>query len=197
MQPAVPFETDAFFHIYTRGNNREDLFKEERNYAYFLQLWARHMRPFVDTYAYALLPNHFHFIVRVARVVQPDGRPKHISRAMANCFSGYALAINQGYGRTGSLFAEHPSRKRIDTDAYLHNAICYADTNAQKHGLVSDFRMYPHTSYASLLSDKPTALLRDWVLDFFGGRDAFIAWHARYAELGYPRQGLMADGDDE
>lgn len=54
-----------FFHIYNRGNNREDLFREERNYALFLRLYAFHIAPIADTYAYCLLKNHFHFLVRV------------------------------------------------------------------------------------------------------------------------------------
>ena len=40
------------YHIYNRGNNGENLFREERNYRYFLQLYAKHVTPVVDTFAY-------------------------------------------------------------------------------------------------------------------------------------------------
>ena len=49
--------------------------------------------------------------------------------------------------------------------------------NPQKHGFVADFREYPYSSYRALLSDKPTRLERDHVLEWYGGRVAFDAVH--------------------
>ena len=40
---------------------QEKIFYEERNYQYFLKLYARYIEPVADTYAYCLLSNHFHF----------------------------------------------------------------------------------------------------------------------------------------
>lgn len=61
----APLQPGVIYHIYNRGNNREDLFREERNYRYFLQLYARHVHPIADTFAYCLLQNHFPFLVRI------------------------------------------------------------------------------------------------------------------------------------
>jgi putative transposase len=58
-----PLQHGQFYHVYNRGNNRQNLFIEERNYAYFLKLYARRVEPVTDTYAYCLLPNHFHVLV--------------------------------------------------------------------------------------------------------------------------------------
>jgi hypothetical protein len=41
MPQPVPLERGKYYHIYNRGNNREDIFLQERNYAYFLKLYAR------------------------------------------------------------------------------------------------------------------------------------------------------------
>jgi len=60
-----PLDPDVFYHIYNRGNNRENIFMEERNYTYFLRLYAKHVAPVADTYAYCLLRNHFHVLVRI------------------------------------------------------------------------------------------------------------------------------------
>lgn len=49
------------YHIYTRGNNQEILFKARENYPYFLGLWFKHISPIADTFAFCLLSNHFHF----------------------------------------------------------------------------------------------------------------------------------------
>ncbi len=52
-----------FYH--NRGNNRGPIFTEERNYYYFLDLMRKYLLPILDLYAYCLLPNHFHLLIRV------------------------------------------------------------------------------------------------------------------------------------
>jgi len=53
------------YHIYNKGNNKENLFIGEKNYFYFLNLWRKHISPLADTFAYCLLKNHFHFLIRI------------------------------------------------------------------------------------------------------------------------------------
>lgn len=65
MANPIPLEYGKSYHIYNRGNNRENLFVEERNYRYFLGLYTKHIRPVADTFAYCLLRNHFHVAVRI------------------------------------------------------------------------------------------------------------------------------------
>jgi REP element-mobilizing transposase RayT len=59
----IPLEFGVHYHVFIRGNNRENLFFEERNYRHFLRLYAKYVLPLVDTYAYCLLPNHFHLLI--------------------------------------------------------------------------------------------------------------------------------------
>ncbi|MCW5924723.1 MAG: hypothetical protein KIS77_20560 [Saprospiraceae bacterium] len=59
-----PMRCGVFYHIYNRGINGEDLFKEERNYAFFLRQYAKYIQPVAETYAYCLLKNHFHLLVK-------------------------------------------------------------------------------------------------------------------------------------
>jgi REP element-mobilizing transposase RayT len=58
-----PITHGTFYHIYNRGNNRENIFFQERNYAYFVDLWWKHISPIAETWAYCLLRNHFHAAV--------------------------------------------------------------------------------------------------------------------------------------
>jgi len=51
----IPLEPGLYYHIYNRGNNRENLFIKERIYHYFLQLYANYIEPVAETYAYCLL----------------------------------------------------------------------------------------------------------------------------------------------
>ena len=64
-QKSPPLQFDQTYHLYSRGINRENIFFQERNFRYFLQLYAQHLFSYFDTYAYCLLWNHFHFLVRV------------------------------------------------------------------------------------------------------------------------------------
>jgi len=64
MASPSPLQYGQYYHIYVRGNNRENLFYEERNHRHFLRLHALYVEPVVDTYAYCLLRNHFHLLVR-------------------------------------------------------------------------------------------------------------------------------------
>lgn len=56
---------DTYYHIYNRGNNRENIFQEDRNYWHFLKLYLHHIEPIAQTFAYCLLRNHFHLLVKI------------------------------------------------------------------------------------------------------------------------------------
>lgn len=63
-----PMLAGQFYHVYNRGNNHENLFYSHENYRYFLEKWQQYLTDYVDTYAYCLLPNHFHFLIQVKDV---------------------------------------------------------------------------------------------------------------------------------
>ena len=66
MKPTqIPLQEGKYYHIYNRGNNRETLFYTEANYKYFLKKYDKYLSEYVDTYAYCLLPNHFHLLISV------------------------------------------------------------------------------------------------------------------------------------
>ena len=58
-------EPGNFYHIYNRGNNKENIFFEEKNYYYFLKKFDEYLSAFSDVYAYCLMPNHFHFLIKI------------------------------------------------------------------------------------------------------------------------------------
>ena len=171
MSKPVSLQHGRYYHIYNRGNNRENLFLEERNYHHFLKLYTRYVAPVADTYAYCLLKNHFHLLVRTKVVAEQDQARTTLkpSQQFSHLFNAYAKAINKAYGRTGSLF-EHPfERREVTTEQYLRRLITYIHHNPQKHGLIADFRDWPYSSYRALCASLPTRLCRDEVLAWFGG----------------------------
>jgi REP element-mobilizing transposase RayT len=55
----------SYYHIHNRGINSCNLFKNSENYVYFLNLYDQYISPVADTFAWVLMPNHFHFLVRI------------------------------------------------------------------------------------------------------------------------------------
>jgi hypothetical protein len=187
-----PLAYNTFYHIYNRGINGENIFEEERNYTYFLQLYSKHVRPIADTYAYCLLRNHFHFMIRTkseaeqeewwARNKVPEETravftPMSPSFQFRIFFNAYAKAFNKAYKRTGGLFENPFKRIVVDKYGYYIWLIIYLHRNPQKHGFVTDFREWKYSSYKAILSRSPTHIQRQTVLDWFGGRDAFLDAH--------------------
>lgn len=103
-----------------------------------------------------------------------------LSKKFSDFFNAYAKAINNAYGRTGSLF-QHPfGRVPITTDRQFWNVIAYIHQNPQKHKFVKDFREWKWSSYGILLAEKPTRLKRDIVLDWFGGKESYLELHQQW-----------------
>ena len=182
-----PLLYGQYHHIYNHGNNGETLFREERNYPYFLKLYAQYIEPVAETYAYCLMPNHFHFLVRIkdwqssedCQSCPPeDCRSLEASHAFAILFSTYTKAFNKAYQRSGSLFEKPFRRALVDSDRYFACLVAYIHRNPQKHRFVDDFRSWPYTSYRAALSDKPTRIQRDAVLDWFDGWAGFRTFHS-------------------
>ncbi len=193
MTSPSPLLYDTYYHIYNRGNNRENIFIQERNYEYFLNLYFKYIDPIAETFAYCLLRNHFHVLLRtraeeeitetlkVSSVTRkPLGSEQYLSQQFSNFFNAYAKAINKAYGRTGSLF-QHPfGRVPVTTDRQFWNVIAYIHQNPQKHGFVKDFREWKWSSYGIILVEKPTKLRRDVVLDWFGGKESYLDMHQQW-----------------
>jgi len=58
-------EPDKYYHIYNHAVCKENLFIQPENYLFFLKRYAYYLNPVVDTFAYCLMPNHFHLAVRI------------------------------------------------------------------------------------------------------------------------------------
>jgi putative transposase len=170
----------VFYHIYDRGVNRENIFIEERNYHYFLNLYIKHIEPVADTFVYCLLKNHFHLLLRTKEQkneIDATAGSRMVSVAFSNFLNAYAKAVNKTYGRTGSLL-QHPfGRIAVQSQAHLLQLVRYIHFNPQKHGLISDFREWPYSSYRAYVSAHPTRLQRDEVLAWFNGLNGFLAMH--------------------
>lgn len=156
-------EEGFFYHIYNRGNNGINIFFDEENYTYFLQLLAKYIQPVAEIYAYCLLKNHFHILVRIKEVNEIENEnlrystteiPKSVnaSKQFSHMFNAYAQAVNKRYSRTGSLFEKPFERKRINGEEYLKRLVLYIHSNPVQHSFAENIEDYKWSSYKSVLS---------------------------------------------
>ncbi|MEM7017584.1 MAG: hypothetical protein AAF512_09650 [Pseudomonadota bacterium] len=190
----MPKETQLiegqYYHLYNRGNNGENLFLEPRNYEYFLKLYARYIYPAADTFAYCLMKNHFHLLVRMKPLC--DSQPSY-AEVFSTFFSTYTKTINKQYQRTGSLFEKPFKRILVESERHLLHLVCYLHRNPQKHGFVKDFRQWSHSSYQVIAHNHKTRLAKDEVVSWFGRFEAFESYHSKFDEkmIGY-----LVEGDE-
>ena len=162
-------EKDKIYHIYNRGNNGERILTSNENKKYFLKLYLKHLEDKVETFAYYLMDNHFHFLIRI-------NSENEVIQALSNLFNAYAKAFNKQQNRTGSLFEKHFKRIQIENEKYLKNTIQYIHLNP-KHHLDIDYKSFIFSSYLTILSNKATNLLRNEVIRLFEDIDNFIYCH--------------------
>lgn len=184
MKNSTPLECGHYYHIYNRGNNKGNIFFEERNYRYFLELYGKYISPIADTYAYCLLKNHFHFLVRLKMEEDLTGFENltgleiiDYSKYFSNLFNAYTKAINKTYQRTGSLFEKHFKRILVDSDSYFVQLVSYIHRNPETHGFIEDFRQYPYSSYQAIRFQKKSRIETEKVLQWFGTMDNFRRYH--------------------
>jgi REP element-mobilizing transposase RayT len=152
-----------------------------------MKLYANYIAPVAETYAYCLLCNHFHFMVRIREEDDcqslKDWQSSTPSRAFSNLFSTYTKAINKAYQRSGSLFEKPFKRKPVTDDRYFKRLVVYIHQNSKQHGLIDDFRDWPFSSYQAMISGKPTQLSRDATLSWFKGSDGLIQYHKTISDF--------------
>jgi REP element-mobilizing transposase RayT len=67
------FASGHFYHVYNRANTSTDkLFFQEKNYTYFLKKFDQHLSDYLEVWAYCLMPNHFHFLVKIKDTIAPS-----------------------------------------------------------------------------------------------------------------------------
>jgi len=176
-------ESGQTYHIYNHANGMENIFREEENYRFFLQQYAKYLGEVVDIYAYCLMPNHFHLLVGVksdlpgvqnlaglspSRLGHAANNP--VTKAFSNFFNSYAKAFNKRFERRGSLFVEHFKRTPILDERQWQETFLYIHLNPVKHGFVKNHQDWKWSSWHAYQNlNKPSNLDRTYYNNFFDG----------------------------
>ncbi len=188
------------YHVFNHANGRENLFQELKNYTFFLNKLEMYVLPISKLFSYCLMPNHFHLVLEICSEEElsltwqkPGSKAMFsekelelkISRSFGNLFSSYTQAFNKVYKRKGSLFIPSMRSEIINDDNFFCKVVHYTHANPVHHGFTKMMEEWPHSSYHAYLSEGRTKLEREYVLDVFGGKDAFLKYHEQPIDLKY------------
>lgn len=181
------FEEGKFYHIYNRTIDKKQMFANEGNNQFFLKKLKNYLFEVADVYAYCLLDNHFHLLIRIKEnlcsfkltngIDDKTETHKIVSKQFRVFFQSYALAFNKQQNRFGTLFQTPFKRAVVDDDNYFTHLIYYIHSNPQKHKLITDFRDWKWSSYKGIISSKPSKLMKKEVINWFGNEEEYLNFH--------------------
>jgi len=138
--PRITME-NACYHIITRGNQKQLVFKDRKDYDKYLSLLLKYKKLYqFKLYCFCLMPNHVHLIIEVKE-------PTMLCKIMKCLNLSYTLYFNFKYEKVGHLWQDRFKSKVIEKDAYLFECINYIEANPIRASLASDLTKYPWSSY--------------------------------------------------
>jgi REP element-mobilizing transposase RayT len=182
----------ALHQVIARGIERRPIFRSDSDREDFLDRLA-HILPDagMEIYAWALIPNHLHLLLRTAHTP--------LSTVMRCLLGGYAVAFNRRHRRSGHLFQNRFKSILVEEETYFLELVRYIHLNPLRARLVPDLpalERYPWTGHSAVLGQRHLPWQStDAVLEHFA-RTAVAARHAywRFVAEGL-QQGKRPDLD--
>jgi len=185
----ILLKPDYFYHIYNHSVGKDNIFIIEENYKYFLERYIYYIYPIARTYAYCLLPNHFHFFDKIRseeelnnikEYFKNSNKEQFLTKQFSNLFSSYTQSYNKLYKRQGSLFIKSFKRKVVTEDSYYIKLICYIHNNPVHHNIVTNIFDWKYSSFLSLLKENiNTKIEKEQVLKLFKNKEYFLDFHLK------------------
>lgn len=177
-----------YYHLYNHSNGNLNLFRSDENYRYFLEKYLKYTEPYIETLAYCLMPNHFHFFIRVKEDSKSSElfkgseplekiSPVLVTNSIKNWLICYTQSYHKYYGTRGNLFYQKIRRKLILDENYMVNLIVYLHLNPVIHGFTNDLHDWKYSSLNDFLDDSDSFLKKHHVFDLFGGKNNFLFCH--------------------
>ena len=155
------WSADHFYHVVSRGNRRDALFKDVNDFKAFLYILDQtyEKTPF-ELSAYCLMTNHYHLQIR--------SQEQPLSKVMALLNKRYANYYNTKYQLTGHVYEKRYFDKLIDSPKAMLEISRYIHLNPLKAHMVKHPKDYPWSSY-TFYSDNVKELPRYMNLDVIRG----------------------------
>lgn len=159
------FFEGGYYHIYTRGSEKRNIFIDRADRERFLNRLKEYKdRHRVSVLCYCLMPNHYHLLVKQ---LSSESISKFISRLNL----AYAMYFNKRYERVGPLFQGRFKAKNVDKDEYIVHLSRYIHLNSL--AVNSDFENYPWSSISYYLKRNDVDFIdTSMILSYFSRKDA-------------------------
>ncbi len=154
---------DAFYHVISRGLNRQNLFLDEDDFVFFLWLLNQAQEKFgFICHGYCLMNNHYHLFLQT-----PNANLSKIMKFINESYARYFL--NKYPNRDGHVFKGRYKRKLVQTDLYSLQLSRYIHLNPVKAGIVKHPHEWKWSSYNAFigLTASNRFLNKEWILQQF------------------------------
>lgn len=132
---------NAVYHIITRGNQKQTVFRDQLDYQEYLRLLMKYKKENkFKIYCFCLMPNHVHIIIEVHL-------KETLNKIMRGLNLSYTLYFNSKYKTVGHLWQDRFKSKIISKDAYLIECIKYIESNPIRANIVNALEDYPWGSF--------------------------------------------------
>jgi putative transposase len=215
-----PFVPNNYYHLVFKSIDGILLFQQAADYRIFLERFKQFTNVVFDNWAYCLLSNHAHFIIKtkpvetiIKNIAETELSKQTVSmkklltataseiifdemieRQVNSFMVSFANFTKNKYRHHGGLFQKPFKRLKIDTDAWLQTAIIYIHINPLKHKVFYNCTDYPYSSYPAFTGATAGYCVKEEVLHFFGGLNQFIQLHNEkvkyYYDKGFPESKL-------
>jgi putative transposase len=143
------------YHVITRGNQKQVVFKDARDYAVYLKLLSKYKHLYgIKLYGWCLMDNHVHMVME----------PGALSRAMHGLNLSYAQYFKYRHSAAGHFWQDRFKSFVIQKDEYLINCISYIEYNPVRAEIALRPEDYRWSSYRARILGEKNPLLDDLVL---------------------------------
>lgn len=119
------------YHVLGRGFEKRNIFERYADKRDFVERLAKYLKTTeIRCYAWSVMPNHYHLLLKVGK--------KPLSDLMRKLLSGFATAYNRRHNRAGYVFQNRFKSILCDEDEYLLQLVRYIHLNPVKAGLVAN-----------------------------------------------------------
>jgi REP element-mobilizing transposase RayT len=178
----------AFYHILSRGNNQQDIFFVDADRRSFLKCLGQMSQRFdVDIFAYVLMDNHYHLLLRTNRA--------NLSKCMQWLGTTYTTRFNLRHARNGHLFQGRYKSIIVENDSYLKQLSYYIHRNPLRAGIVKRLIDYHWSSYAAYAYSRsyPDWLDTDLILSQINAADKHRCYKEKVQQYSDEQKSIWED----
>lgn len=170
----------GLYHVTSRGDGREDIYRNDDDRAAWLDLLGQVCDRFNwRMHAWCQMTNHYHVVVET-----PEA---NLARGMRQFNGVYTQLVSRAHERVGHVFQGRYKAILVERDSYLLELARYVVLNPVRAGMVRGPRQWRWSSYRAMVGavDAPPWLITDWTLGQFGqGRALAIAKYVDFVRAG-------------